>query len=565
MRFTGFLPYLIFVVGVLPGTYSALADDRPRWILEHPIEDSIYRYFKGVGAPAQSPAEALTLAVEAARIRAIQECFGIHATSSTSILESEQDRTFTHSLVTQSRAVQLTGFERVQEWVHEFSRSSMYEAHVLFRFAKAEIERERSRQSSHPIENLEPSPWMTADAVRSSHLRAGTLKITSEPAHAEVWIDGVQWGTTPMSMVERLSEGPHQLSVQLASYESITRKVTVVAKQTLPVHIHLKRRHTPVRFESRFSGSTLEVVGYFKEQSPGKVHLLPEGVEVEVRIESPDAFPIVTRAIIPDRPSNEEAVVLNFDQVGKPSHFRLQCADPDVEISVDRRPLGKCRELLGREFSHPSGEVITVWAEKIERSPASQTVSLKPGQRHLLKFDQLAVVPKNDPELEISREIISRPWHTQSFGLDAHWTLGVSFGPTGFADTWSLPSWLELRLLNGLSLGYAYEFCVGPTYKGGGSSLYAKLHLSKNLYRGWFVLAETQSFAGAYYDRTRMDYLLNDSLPWSASGQGFAIGYENFPFTRSGDSLGLGYRAGFRNWEKMGSEFSGNVWMAIRF
>jgi len=537
-----------------------MAAEPPSWVTSHPKEDSFYRYFKGVSEPASSPAEALALAEEAARRIAIQERFGFYVSGSTSAFETEKNRGFTSSMVTQTRRVQLQRFERIEEWIQLSNSRGKYEASLLFRYPKQEEEQERLRLQSSESKDPDSKLWMSAEENPGRGRNRGSLKISSDPPDAEIWIDEVRWGTTPMQLFGRIDVGEHLLRAELPFHDSKSVHFSLAKDQTLPLHLTLDRRMTELKFETDYSGAWVEVVGHFRERAPTKVHRLPEGLEIEVKLTHPDAFPLSKKAIVPPQPESSDPVILSYSLEGRPAYLAITCLEGDSEISFDRTTIGKCSSVTGRVFPWPAGRSVTVVATKAGYLPLAKTLALKPDKTVNVKLDSL----EKEPARVSYSPPLSMPWHLEGFPLDQRWTLGMGFGLTGVAGTWSLPFWGEFRLLNGLSLGYLYEFCAGPKYKGGGSGLYGKLHLSRDLYRGYFGYAESIALAGEYDDLNSNSFSLYNMKPWARSGYGYGLGYESYPRTYGAD-LGWGYRLGLREWSQGSQEFNGNLWIGIRF
>ena len=67
--------------------------------------------------------------------------------------------------------------------------------------------------------------------------RKGTLKVTSSPDGAEVKVDGVPLGSTPLST--QVAPGEHGVHLSLAGYQSTTRQVVVKAESSATVSVAL--------------------------------------------------------------------------------------------------------------------------------------------------------------------------------------------------------------------------------------------------------------------------------------------------------------------------------------
>jgi hypothetical protein len=535
------------------------ADDAPNWTKSHPSEDSFYRYFKGSGEPAPSRAEALALAEHAARRRAAQECFGFELSSSASVFESGATRDFSRSTRVTADRTRIIGFERVEEWISELSRGHLFEAQVLYRYPKQEIEREHLRLKTNPMSANEES-WMTAERPDDFHGQRTELRITSEPAGAEVWIDQMRWGTTPLLLVSRIPVGEHQLRLDLPYHDSVSRKFHLTNGQKLPLHANLRRRQSMVQFNAGWDGATVEVVGLHKLKTPHREVRIPEGEEIEVRATHPEAFPLQRRLIVPPQNQTEGPVVISLTLEGRPTPIQIDCQDLELELFLDDSSNGKCRDLQNKPIHRAAGKRVSIRAEKPGHQPEEHSIIPSLKRHNRVSFGYLR---PEAPRQQYPIRSAAHPWHLTPFSLDESWHLGLGFGLSGIADTWGVPMWAEYRLLNGLTVGFLYEFCAGPTYQGGGYGPYVKLHLNTNVYRGYFAYAESIQYSGEYPD-FGSDQFITPDLPWARSGYGYGLGYEVYP-SQSGPQIGVGYRLGVRDWGVTGQEFNANVWTGIRF
>jgi len=73
----------------------------------------------------------------------------------------------------------------------------------------------------------------------------GSLSVTTTPAGATVFIDGVQRGVSPTT-IPGLAPGDHTLLLKLAGYEDLTAPVTITAGQTQAYTTALSPAVTPL-------------------------------------------------------------------------------------------------------------------------------------------------------------------------------------------------------------------------------------------------------------------------------------------------------------------------------
>lgn len=74
-------------------------------------------------------------------------------------------------------------------------------------------------------------PATAAATAPPEVIAAGALSITTTPAGATVFIDGVQRGISPVT-ISNLSPGAHMLRIEMNGYTGLTVPVTITAGQT---------------------------------------------------------------------------------------------------------------------------------------------------------------------------------------------------------------------------------------------------------------------------------------------------------------------------------------------
>ncbi len=72
------------------------------------------------------------------------------------------------------------------------------------------------------------------------------VRFTSQPASAELEVDGVYWGVTPTAELTRLTPGTHVIAVKKSGYKKWERTVELAAGETRMVNAELEKAATPV-------------------------------------------------------------------------------------------------------------------------------------------------------------------------------------------------------------------------------------------------------------------------------------------------------------------------------
>ncbi len=76
--------------------------------------------------------------------------------------------------------------------------------------------------------------------VPPSEEQKGAVKITSDPAWAEVEIDGAYAGVSPQS--QTLAPGKYNAKLRKQGFKDWERKISIAAGQTLEVHAEMERK-----------------------------------------------------------------------------------------------------------------------------------------------------------------------------------------------------------------------------------------------------------------------------------------------------------------------------------
>lgn len=87
-----------------------------------------------------------------------------------------------------------------------------------------------------------PAPLVVAPvaaALAVPVVASGTLALSSKPARAKVYVDGVYFGLTPMNF--EIEPGIHQVEVKLEGHKSASEKVSVRSSNTTELAFALKR------------------------------------------------------------------------------------------------------------------------------------------------------------------------------------------------------------------------------------------------------------------------------------------------------------------------------------
>ncbi len=118
---------------------------------------------------------------------------------------------------------------------------------------------------------------------------SGTLNIETEPADAEVFINGISRGKTPLT-IERIPEGSVNIDIKAAGYETHTRQVSLAAGEVQKVNLTMKPLPGTLLIVSIPSGARVYINDEFKGTTPFTLEKLSPGT-YRVRVERPGCEP----------------------------------------------------------------------------------------------------------------------------------------------------------------------------------------------------------------------------------------------------------------------------------
>lgn len=118
----------------------------------------------------------------------------------------------------------------------------------------------------------------------------GTLSVTSNPAGAQVLVDGQLLGTTPLLVT--IGTGQHTVEVRSSGYDSFSTTVNLTSGQTLQVSANLvaQSRAATVMVNSTPQGAQVFVNGALAGTTPINLSLLPGRYDIELRLAGYQTF-----------------------------------------------------------------------------------------------------------------------------------------------------------------------------------------------------------------------------------------------------------------------------------
>lgn len=126
----------------------------------------------------------------------------------------------------------------------------------------------------------------------------GRLKITSEPAGAQISVAGKPRGTAPVELGE-LPPGDYEISATLAGYREAKQTVTVKARDTTTVQVVLARQVGAIEIKTVPPGAKIVLDGQERGISPAQLENIPVG-EHTLRLEVANLRPWEGKVVVRD-------------------------------------------------------------------------------------------------------------------------------------------------------------------------------------------------------------------------------------------------------------------------
>jgi hypothetical protein len=138
--------------------------------------------------------------------------------------------------------------------------------------------------------NIRAGSTTSVNARLTAIVRPGTLSVGSSPSRAQVFVDGVLLGVTPLRV--DAEPGQRQVQVSLAGYEDFVTTVTVRSGQTTSVNAQLQPviRSGTLSVDSSPRGAQVYVNGILRGVTPLRVDLDPAQYDVRVRLTGYEEF-----------------------------------------------------------------------------------------------------------------------------------------------------------------------------------------------------------------------------------------------------------------------------------
>jgi hypothetical protein len=249
-------------------------------------------------------------------------------------------------------------------------------------------------------------------------LASGAISISSEPSGAEVTVNGVPRGVTPLN-VDGIPKGRASVKLHLDGYMDEIRDLAIKAGDELNLPIVMKALPGTLHLVSKPEGARFYVNGEARGQGPVVIPGLQPG-EYEVRAEK-DGFGSVSRTVeITNGASKSEEFVLSNIMGG----LELKTSPIGAEILLDDKVIG-----VSKPTKNPAAIYSDIFSLGSIPEGEYQLRIRKEGYEDLVK--RVKIVNKKTKQMRITLKRIFTPDVIVTTDRDKYKGVHVSTSPDG--------------------------------------------------------------------------------------------------------------------------------------
>lgn len=194
---------------------------------------------------------------------------------------------------------------------------------ILYSWPKTEVQK--------VLQNLNGEMRIPADEVQGDESINSHLIVNSEPQGAEVYIDGIRWGTTPLDLRNRIALGPHKILLEHPQLETLELDEQITS-QLKKIDVVLKPLEIVMQLTSNPEGAAVMVDGEYKGQTPTSLRFLvtPKESKKKLTFEHPQAL-TQNFSIQLNKNSNTQ---IHVDMVLRPSVVIFGCEPSPCKFQI---------------------------------------------------------------------------------------------------------------------------------------------------------------------------------------------------------------------------------------
>lgn len=467
---------LATIVASLIGN-KALA--RPNWISTPPDEDQEYKYYVGRSEPADTEGEAFRMAARNAYEEALRENYGVALEVSTSTFESESSLEIVRHLNESSKKVIIENFKQVDSH-REILDGGQIVVWILYKYSKVAISNEKTRLSAEP-QNSSQYSMVGGDEIAF----ATDIFISSRPSGAEVFIDEIRWGRTPVRLKGALPPGTYNLNLSHPQYAELRQKIIVPNEKSLTLEKNLLPAQGHIIVNTTPAGAKITIDNVFVGLSPTTQYRVAAGKLLSIIASHPDAEEVHQRITIEKDTLRE----IEINLILKPSFLKITKLCATCTVTLDQVTLTSA-QLLTKLSIDQGGHTVIV--QKPGCDPVVEQISAKPGETlsYIAPEPRPTLIPPRQPETidsnqsdfsrKLNRGNDNRYWYSselfeptsppsQPFQSATMVTFGCSFNSqvtdsTGDAGHFGFVFGLEKRFLRYFGIRGSISYDMGSMY-----------------------------------------------------------------------------------------------------
>ena len=249
--------YIILLILIV--THSVWAQD-PAWISKKSYQDTMTYYYieSSTVEDLEEPYAREELRGQAVQ-EAIRQVLGTVSNLETNTVtteESEQVSSYSNELFPQ---VELKNFTEYEVFIKGDE--------VFFLYAWPKVD------AALTVEKAKFAAKVSRNEINTSAKPNTQVSITSEPAGAEVFIDGLRWGTTPLTLNKKIAFGAHKFVIEHKLYKKSEFEEFIFDSEK-NIHRILAPLELEIYFTTNPSGARIIVDGQYKGVTPISIPFL---------------------------------------------------------------------------------------------------------------------------------------------------------------------------------------------------------------------------------------------------------------------------------------------------
>ncbi len=381
----------IAILGCALGLYSTnLFAGSCDWATNTPADDARYKYLVAKVYSDVSAEDASTKAERDINSQ-LGRLFGVALDVQSDFYSDESTsagttRSYERSIGT----IQLKGLERQKSDVAR--ESGGWTGCVQYRYSQKDLERERKRLESLPVDKLSHTPF--TEVLGDATCKGAPVEIRTVPENAFVTLDnGKYQGMSPIKF-GNVCNGQHTLEISKENYKDVSEKLIVPSTKT--INKTLTRDTKKITVSTSLGNSKISVNGVDYGTEPIKFNA-PLGIEQTITAKHSDAVTVSrTRTF---SKYSDDAFVMEMDKLpGKIDFSAFKVRNPDVQISVNGKTV--------------KGNI---------------TGELSPDTEHRIKFSKKDFYDISETITLEGGKTTNYPSHSRTFGKDnSNWAQGRS-------------------------------------------------------------------------------------------------------------------------------------------